>query len=266
MTSTVTAGIDIGSATTKTVLFDIDKILSFSIVPTGAHPLSAARASMKRALKIAGCTFNDIKYSVSTGYGRRTADFVDEPVNEIHANARGAVWLASSEGAGTVRTIIDVGGQDTKAIAISEKGNVTDFAMNDKCAAGTGRFLEVMCGVLGIALGELGELSLRAKETVTINSTCTVFAESEVVSLIAQQKPKEDIIAGLHRSIAHRIVTMAKQVGVREVILFDGGGAKNIGLKKALEEELGMNLFVPPEPQIVTAVGAALMAQHKIKK
>ena len=165
-----------------------------------------------------------------------------------------------------VRTIIDLGGQDSKVIALDENGKIVRFMMNDKCSAGTGRFFEVMANALGVSLDQIGEMALRSANPIKINSTCTVFAESEVISLIARRKKKEDIIAGLHESMAKKICTMAKEVGVNQVVFFDGGGAKNIGVKASLEKQLNVKLYVPEKPQFVVALGAALLAKESAKK
>lgn len=255
----ITAGIDVGSVVTKAVILKDEKILARSLTPTGADPNSAAKLVMKKVLKEANLPRNKIEYIVSTGYGRRAIDFGDRVVTEITANAKGARFLGSPMG--TVRTVIDLGGQDSKVIALDESGDIVNFIMNDKCAAGTGRFLEVMAQVLDIKLEDLGKFSLKSKNPIKINATCTVFAESEVISLIAQRKKKEDILAGLHQTIAKRLAGMVREVGAKEVIFFDGGGAKNIGIKKALEDELGMKVYVPKEPQFVVALGAALIAR-----
>jgi predicted CoA-substrate-specific enzyme activase len=179
-------------------------------------------------------------------------------VNEINANARGAAWLGSS--AGTVRTIIDIGGQDSKAIALDRDGVIRDFAMNDKCAAGTGKFLEVIAGLLEVPVEGLGDLSMRSGKPVSIASTCVVFAQSEVVSLVARKLDPADIVAGIHRAVASRVATMARRIGVEPVVVFDGGPARNAGLRAALEGELGQPVVVPRHPQLVVALGAALVA------
>lgn len=255
----ITAGIDIGSVTTKVVILDRDSVLARAISATGPHPKSTAEKVLEDALRQANLSRQDIGYIVSTGYGRRAIEFGNRAVTEISCCARGARWTGTPQG--EARTIIDLGGQDMKVISLEEDGTCADFAMNDKCAAGTGRFLEVMADVLGIGLENLGELSLKSKTPIQINSTCTVFAESEVISLIAQGRNMEDIIAGIHSSIAQRIVNMIKQVGEKEVVFFCGGGAKNRGIHKALENRLGVKVFVPGEPQFVIALGAALIGQ-----
>jgi predicted CoA-substrate-specific enzyme activase len=258
----IAAGVDIGSTTAKAVIIQDGKLVASSIAPTGADCNAAAQAVLANAAQQASVTVQQLQYVVATGYGRRAVDFGNETITEISANARGAAYLGSSMG--KVHTIIDVGGQDTKAISLDENGEIVNFVMNDKCAAGTGRFMEVIARALQEDMEHFSQMSLQATSPVTINSTCTVFAESEVISLIAQRIPKQDIIAGIHNSIAKRIVEMAKQVNVKPVLFFDGGGAKNAGLKKAVETELGFEVFIPEYPQIVVAIGAALEAYSKV--
>ena len=259
----IVAGIDIGSVATKAVILKDERILSKTLCLTGADPRSAAEEALTKALKQFDLSREDLEYIVSTGYGRRAIEFGNKTVTEISCCARGAGWIETS--LGEIRTIIDLGGQDMKVISLEEDGTIADFVMNDKCSAGTGRFLEVMAGVLGMGLENLGELSLKSKAPIQINSTCTVFAESEVISLIAQGKNKIDIIAGIHNSIAERIAGMVRQVGEREIIFFAGGGAKNRGMHKALEDRLEMKVYVPDEPQFVIALDAALIAKELLK-
>ena len=260
----IVAGVDIGSVTAKAVLIRDGKIAASSVTPTGADCNQAALAVLSDAGKQVGIDRSQISYIVATGYGRRAVDFGNETITEISANARGASYLGSAMG--KVHTIIDVGGQDTKVIGLDDKGNITNFVMNDKCAAGTGRFMEVIARALQVDMPEFSRLGMQSSHAVTINSTCTVFAESEVVSLIAQRVKREDIIAGIHESIAKRIVEMAKQVNVRDVVFFDGGGARNAGLRQAIETELGSRVFVPDYPQIVVALGAALEAYSRASR
>jgi predicted CoA-substrate-specific enzyme activase len=198
---------------------------------------------------------------VSTGYGRRITTLANETISEISANARGSKWIGQKLG---IRTIIDIGGQDTKVISLDENCNILNFAMNDKCAAGTGRFLELLANVLEVPLDEMGSLSLQSQNPVDITTTCLVFAKSEVAANIANGKKKEDLIAGIHRAIARRLIVMAKRVGIRREVFFDGGPARNIGMRKTFETELGFSIQVPDMPQIVTATGAALIAHDKL--
>jgi predicted CoA-substrate-specific enzyme activase len=260
----IVAGVDIGSTTAKVVLLKDGKPVSSAVAPTGADCNAAAEMVLNKALLNIGLTKKDLDYVVSTGYGRKSIDFGNEAITEISANARGAIFLGSEMG--KVKSIIDVGGQDTKAIVLDDNGRITNFVMNDKCAAGTGRFLEVIARVLQEPLDNFAQLSFKSTNPTTINSTCTVFAESEVVSLVAKRIPKQDIIAGLHKGVAKRIADLAKTAGVTPVVFFDGGGAMNPSLKKAIEKELGYDIFVPKYPQIIVALGAAIIAQEKFSK
>ena len=250
----ITAGLDIGSVATKAVILRGGEVAGHALVRTGADPAPAARRALDGAAAQAGITPDEVGRVVATGYGRRTVDFADEVITEITADARGACRTGCPWGA--PRLIVDLGGQDTKVILLDEDGLVRDFAMNDKCAAGTGRFLEVMAGVLDVPIEEFGEASARSGSSAAINSTCTVFAETEVISLIAGGARKEDIIAGLHAAIASRIAQMAGPMGEHEVF-FNGGGALNGGVCRALERSLHRRVHVPPMPQFVVAVGAA---------
>jgi len=250
------AGIDIGSLTAKTVILDDEKrVLSYNIVPTGASSKKACENSFKQALRSTSLRSDSIAYIVSTGYGREIIPFANAQVTEITCHARGAHFLHPQ-----TRSVIDVGGQDSKTIRVNEQGKVIKFAMNDKCAAGCGRFLEVMARALEVELEEMGKLSLSSQQFVSISSMCTVFAESEVVSLIARGYPVEDIINGLHWSIADRIIGLLERVGVAEEVMMSGGVAKNIGVVKAIEKKLGVKLYITDEPQVVGALGAALIA------
>jgi (R)-2-hydroxyacyl-CoA dehydratese activating ATPase len=250
------AGIDAGSLSAEAVLLNENKdVLAYSIVPTGANSRKAAEKALTKALSDIGQPQEAVQYMVATGYGRISIDFAQKKVTEITCHARGIHCLQPG-----IRTLIDIGGQDSKAIRLNSKGRVADFIMNDKCAAGTGRFLEVMAGALEVELSELAGLSQRATESVSISSMCTVFAESEVVSLIAAQHPRENIIRGLHDAIALRTVGMLKRIGVEGPVAMSGGVAKNRGVVGSLAEKLTCGIYVPPEPQIVGALGAALIA------
>lgn len=259
----LTAGIDVGSVTTKAAVLADGVARGTALEFTKADPAGAAKSALKKALSQARLSQPRIQFTVATGYGRRAIEFGDMAVTEISANAKGAISLGCSQG--QIRTIVDLGGQDSKVIALDELGNIANFIMNDKCSAGTGRFLEVMAGILGMGIEKLGPLSLQSKNPLKINSTCTVFAESEVVSLIARKRKKEDIIAGLHASIAKKMSVMGREVGIKDVVFFDGGGAKNTGLRAALERQLGKKIYVPENPQFVTAIGAALFAAEHSK-
>ena len=253
----IVAGIDIGSITTETVILQGSRILGSSILPTGAKSRSAAERSLATTLQQAGLRKEDLSAIVTTGYGRGSFPSSDKMITEITCHARGAFFVYPE-----TRTVIDIGGQDSKVIRLDGLGRSVDFQMNDKCAAGTGRFLEVMAHALEVKLEELGRLSFSAPRTIQISSMCTVFAESEVVSLIAENQPKEVIIRGLHDAIADRSLGLVRRVGVEEKVALTGGVAKNEGVVRALEERLAIKLFVPPEPQIIGALGAALLARE----
>ena len=252
----IVAGIDIGSITAETVILQDNQMLSSSIVPTGANSRTAAERSLAAALKQASLRQEDLAAIVTTGYGRASFPSATKMITEITCHARGAFFVYPE-----TRTVIDIGGQDSKVIRLDKQGRNVDFQMNDKCAAGTGRFLEVMARALEVKLEDLGRLSRSAQRTIKISSMCTVFAESEVVSLIADNQPKEVIIRGLHDAIADRILGMIRRVGVEEKVTLTGGVAKNEGVVQALEERLEVRVFVPPEPQIIGALGAALLAR-----
>ncbi len=250
------AGIDVGSRTTKALLLnDEGEIISYHVLFTGADPKGASFRCLKECLKEIGKSLKDIEMIVATGYGRKLVNFATKEYTEITCHARGAGFYFPQ-----VRMVIDIGGQDSKVIAL-EDGMVLDFIMNDKCAAGTGRFLEVMAQTLEMSLEELAKEASRAKQAVPISSMCTVFAESEVISLIAEGISREKIVWGLHLAIAKRIASMAKRLPQGRPIVFTGGVAKNKGMVRALEEVLGEKLLVPPDPQIVGALGAALLAR-----
>lgn len=257
----IVAGVDIGAATAKAVILDGDELLAFSIIPTGFSVARAAEAVTEDALAKSRLSMGNVEYIISTGYGRRAVRFSNKVLTEIICHAAGVSSVLPQAG-----TVIDIGGQDSKVIGLDGNGKVRDFVMNDKCAAGTGRFLEVMAGVLGVAISEAGALSLLSREPCSISSTCTVFAESEMVSLRAEGKSREDILAGIHKAMAHRIAIMGQSVGFRREVVFTGGVAKNVGMKKALEDEIGLEILVPEEPQIMGALGAAILAKAELVK
>lgn len=255
----ITAGIDVGSLSTDAVLLGDEGVLAYSIVSTGAQAQAAAERAFEEALERAGLGRSDVGFLVATGYGRMGVPFADAQVTEISCHACGAAFLEPE-----ARTVIDIGGQDSKVIRIGPGGSVVDFLMNDKCAAGTGRFLEVMAERLELSVSSLGEEDLQAERAAEISSMCTVFAESEVVSLIAQGVPRCEIVRGLHRSIAERTAGMANRLGVVPKVMMTGGVAKNKGVVRALSERLGVEIVVPEEPQIVGALGAALIARKRL--
>ena len=257
------AGIDSGSTSTDVVILDQDgKIKSTMIIPTGGGAMMSAEKSLEKAVEKAEINKDDIVRIVTTGYGRAYIDSGDDSITEITCHAKGAHYLNPN-----VRTVIDIGGQDIKAISIDENGAVTNFLMNDKCAAGTGRFLEMMARTLGMPLEEMSTKGLEWKENIVISSMCTVFAESEVVSLVAQNKNVADIIHGLNVSVASKVGALAARLGKKNPgeYMMTGGVAKNKGIIQALEEKLGAKLYICDEAQLCGALGAALFAYKKCK-
>jgi predicted CoA-substrate-specific enzyme activase len=253
----IVAGVDIGSLTAKAVILQDADILGYSIMATGPDVVKVAEHSLSAALSKAGLNRDHLAAVVSTGYGRAKVPLASKSMTEITCDAKGARYLFPE-----TRMVIDIGGQDSKVISLDQQGQVIDFAMNDKCAAGTGRFLEVMAQALELELNQLGPVSLKHKKTVVISSMCTVFAESEVISLIAEGYPKEDILNGLHQAIASRVSAMAQSLRVENVVTLGGGVAKNVGVMQALEQNLRVKVKVPAEPQIIAALGAAICAQE----
>lgn len=255
------AGIDIGSTAIKIVIMDEEgTMVSYIITPTGSLFYKNAFDALNRLLESKRIKREDVAYIVSTGYGRKLFKEADESISEITANAIGAKAVAARNG--DVRTIINIGGQDSKVILLDENGHVRNFVMNDRCAAGTGRFLEMASRILEIDLNEMGEYHFRAEVPLSINSTCTVFAETEIISLLANGHGREEIVAGIHYSIARRIIRLAKRIGIEDMVFLDGGPALNRGLVAAMEDELMRTIIVPEIPQITTALGAAVIARE----
>ncbi|MCQ6281674.1 acyl-CoA dehydratase activase [Bacillus sp. EB600] len=251
-----TMGVDSGSLTGKAVILDGEKrIVSHSVKQLGFVSDKAVKLAIEEALEKAGLELEDISFTVSTGYGRKRLAIAGKNLTEISCHARGANYLSPE-----VKTVIDIGGQDSKVIAVDPVGNVKNFAMNDKCAAGTGQFLEVLARALDVELSEIGELSLKSDADIKISSMCTTFAESEVISLVADGNTTEDILSGMHRAISARMKGLVGRVGMQTPVMMTGGGAKNIGLVTALEKSLGVSIFIPDDPQIVGALGAAIFA------
>jgi len=251
------AGIDVGSRTTCALLLQDGQVLSHGLIGTGADSEATSRRAMDIALAESGVTDREVKGIMATGYGRVLVPFADQIISEISCHARGAHQLFPE-----ARTVLDMGGQDCKAIRLDGDGNPLNFTMNDKCAAGTGRFLEVMAETLRLPLEEIGPLSLRSTEQIGINSFCTVFAQSEVSLLLRQGKTKEDILAGLHRALCVRILSLLNKVGIEEEFVITGGIAKNVGVVRVIEEKLGIVARLPRESQIVGALGAAILAEE----
>ena len=242
---------------TKVVIIDGDgEICSNIIRHTGAEHRRLANKVMEEALEQASLSFDEISYVVATGYGRINVPFADRQITELTCHARGVVSLLP-----TVRLAIDIGGQDAKGLKINS-GKLVDFTMSDKCAAGTGRFLEVIAAALGLKVEDLGSISLRSTNKVQISSLCTIFAQQEVISHLSEGVPLEDVVAGLHDAIASRVARMVRRLRIEPDVVFTGGVAKNIGVVKALEENLGCEVFVPEEPLLSGALGAALSGKE----
>lgn len=254
------AGVDVGSTQTKAIIINEEKqIVARALIDTGANVTAAAHKSFEIALKQADISEQEVDYVIGTGYGRYKVTFGDKQVTEISCHGRGAVHMFPG-----TKTVIDMGGQDSKAIRVSSNGEILDFCMNDKCAAGTGRFLGAASSALDIPLDELGPTSLRAEKAVRISTTCTVFAESEILSWLGKGKKVEDILWGVHQSIATRSVGLLKRVGIEDEITFTGGVAKNTGMVKALEDSMGKGLNVGDDSHYMGALGAALFALDHI--
>ena len=250
------AGIDIGSLTCDAVIIDeTGNVAAYEVALTGARSRAAGEKALAAALERAGIAKEDLAGLVSTGYGRELVDGRSRAVSEITCHARGALRLFPE-----TRLVLDIGGQDSKAIRIAPDGRVRDFAMNDKCAAGTGRFFEVMARALEIDLDDLGLRALKSLKTLSLSSVCTVFAESEVVGMVARGETVEDIAAALCAVSAEKVVSLAHRVGIESPITVTGGVPKNIGFLRALESQLGLKVNLPEEPQIVGALGAALIS------
>ncbi len=250
-------GIDIGSITTKAAILCDGKISGTKVIFTGYNAEEAGRKVFRELLDELGIDDADIKNIVATGYGRNSVAFAQKAVTEITCHAAGARFLNSK-----IKTIIDVGGQDSKVISLDANGNVKDFAMNDKCAAGTGRFLEVMARALEVNLNDFGGFSARAEAPSKISSTCTVFAESEIISLISKGASRENIIAGIHDSVASRVMSMAKRIGISAPVMMTGGVAKNGGVVQVLERKIGEKIQVSVYAQVNGAIGAAVKAKE----
>lgn len=257
----IVAGCDVGSLTGKAVILNGGEILSYSIVPTTPKPEITAQNAMNKVLQNVNLSLEDIEFIVGTGYGRVKIPFANDQISELTCHGLGAYSLIPS-----IRTIIDVGGQDCKVIKIDKNGKILDFAMNDKCAAGTGRFLEVMARTLELKLEDLGPISLESKNQVKITAQCSVFAETEVVSLMADGIEVSDILAGIHDAVASRIMSLVYRVGLEEDLTITGGVAKNVGVVTYLEKRLRVNSKkLPVDPQIIGALGAALTAKEKLQ-
>jgi len=260
----IAAGVDVGSTQTKAVIMTDNgdrTILARALVDTGANVRKAAENAFLLACRKAEIPQTDVGFVVGTGYGRYNISFGNAQLTEISCHARGAQFVCPG-----TRTVIDMGGQDAKAISVGSDGQVLDFVMNDKCAAGTGRFLANAADVMGIGLDEIGPLSQRATRPIRIATVCTVFVESDILSYLAQGKKGEDIMAGVHLAIAKRTLSLARRVPIEPDITMTGGVALNIGMVRALEEVLGTKMQVSPYAHFMGAIGAAVFALEKMDR
>jgi predicted CoA-substrate-specific enzyme activase len=254
--ATYFAGIDVGSTMTKAVILN-EGIIASVIGPAGPEQRRLANKVMEEALIQAGISFKTMTFVVSTGYGRINVPFADKQFTEITCHAKGIVSLFPQ-----ARTLIDIGGQDVKGIQMDATGKILDFVMNDKCAAGSGRFIEVIADTLGVPLDQVGDLSLRSEAPAKISNICTLWAQQEVASSLAQGIPISDLLAGVHQSLADRICRMVNRLKVEDAVIVTGGGGKNRGLLKALSQQLDREVLVPKEPLITGALGAALLGKE----
>lgn len=255
----IVAGCDVGSLTAEAVLMERNEIVASETIRVRHKAEESARDVMEKVLEKRNLTFGEIAFIVSTGYGRETIPFSDDNISEISCHGRGAQWLVRE-----IRTVVDVGGQDCKVIRVDGDGKLEAFAMNDKCAAGTGRSLEIMAEALGVDISELGPLSLDASEPTTITNQCSIFTEMEILHLLMEGKAVADIAAGINDAMARRVKMLVGKVGVKEAVGITGGVSKNAGVVRYLERLLGAKFVeFPVDPQIIGAVGAALFAEER---
>jgi len=255
-------GVDVGSTQTKAVILNTrHEVVGRALIGTGANVSKAAEQAFRQVLEHAGLPREAVAYVVGTGYGRYKVTFGDAQITEITCHAKGAQFLFPG-----TRTVIDMGGQDTKAIKVGPAGEVLDFCMNDKCAAGTGRFLSAAAECLGLSLAEIGPISMQGRNPVRMTSVCTVFVESDILSYMAQRKRPEDILAGVHKAIATRTISLVRRVGIEEEITFTGGVARNVGMLDALQAVLGRRVNVGPDAHFNGALGAAFFALERAQR
>jgi len=252
----ISIGIDVGSVAAKAAAYDGEKIIATALLPTGWSPKESGGQLLKEIMVGLNITRDDISTIVGTGYGRVSLSFIDKKVTEITCHGRGAHYIDPN-----IRTVIDIGGQDSKVIKLNDKGAVIDFLMNDKCAAGTGRFLQVMANALEVDVGDLSELA-SSTEPANINSMCTVFAESEVVSLMAEGASKEAIASGLLHSVCNKTYSLASKIGVENRVFFSGGVSRNKKLGQLLSNKLGIDIISTDESQFLGAIGAAIIGHY----
>jgi predicted CoA-substrate-specific enzyme activase len=275
----LTMGLDIGSRSAKCVIMDDRHLLTYGQVETGPRSTTAAYAAVDAAIhrrteywgenrmqlsdvRTDHLTIEDMDFIVATGYGRSVVPFAHATVTEISCHGRGAHWLVPG-----VSTILDMGGQDCKAIRVNERGEVTNFIMNDKCAGGTGRFMEIIADALKVPLFEIGELSLTSRKDIPFNNVCAVFAKSEAVALMRKGESHADILAGLHKVISKRVIGLLRRVGIADKFVITGGIAKNVGVVTKIREKIeGMEIIIPAEPMVAGALGAALFAFDRARK
>lgn len=250
---TITAGIDMGSKNVKVIVLEDGQILAKGLAPSGFDQKAAAEKVFNDVLRKVGLSRDDIAHIVATGAGKDVAPYANSEISMVGADALGGNFLYPS-----VRTVIDVGAETSRAVRCNEKGRMIDFVINEKCAAGSGTFIETMARALEVKLEEIGPLSLKAEKTISMNAQCTIFAESEVVSLIHEKTSKADIAQAIHDSIANRIASLARRLGIQRDVLLVGGVAKNVGFVSSLQKTLGVELLMPEEPDFVGALGAAL--------
>jgi len=256
----IVAGCDVGSLAAKAVIMERRRVVASAIVRSGPKPAESAKKAMDQALAQAHLTIDDISCCIGTGYGREKIPFVSESVSEISCHGKGAQFLIPS-----ARSVIDIGGQDCKVIKLDAKGNLVKFITNDKCASGTGRFLDVMAKVMNIPVAELGDLSLSAKDPITLASMCTVWAQADVIKHINERRPAADICAGINAAMANRVAMLANAMGLENDICMTGGVAKNKGVVHALGRIMGKRIkdVRQVDPQLMGAVGAALFAHER---
>ncbi len=251
-------GVDIGSRTSKGVITKDGKLLAYHLLPSGVNYKAVAQKLRSELLTKLGLSPEDIAYTVATGQGAGSVLFSSQQVADIRCCARGISSVFPS-----VRTVIDIQGMSSQVIRLNERGQVTNFVVSEKCAAGSGRFLDIIANVLRIDLRDIGSLSLKSKNPVTFTTGCAVFGESEAISRVSEGISKEDILGGVHKALADKLSALIGRVGLEEECAISGGGALDVGLIKSIEEKLGVRLLVPPQPQFITALGAAIMAEER---
>jgi predicted CoA-substrate-specific enzyme activase len=251
------AGCDIGSLTAKAVIMEDDSVIAWHVMKALTNPAESAATVLEKTLEMAGLNKNSVAALTATGYGRKHVPGADFHESEISCHALGAIWQDPN-----IRTIIDIGGQDAKAINIDEKGSVIRYVYNDKCASGTGRFLEIISKALGVPLEKMGDRSLQSTEKLKLSHQCVVFAETEIISLASEGKEIPDILNALHHAVSGRAVSLARSIGINREVTFSGGVARNMGMFRALSESLGTEIIELQNPQINGALGAALIARN----